>query len=215
MCDNEGCEAIAQKVPVTGNNKEGAQTREAMVVSKWWMRRETAVCYTSIMKGSGLVALLVALGAIGCAARQVQLHDLVKAGYQNEILASEEYKGERLAVSGVVEDRGLRSRQQFEASFSSIGVGSHSGPTFTSGEATGEWVNKKEPYVMLLSNGEFNARLLCRFDNSLRKDVGLLSPGESVTLDGDFSGYRKTSQGKIAVLRNCDIVSTESSNLDE
>jgi hypothetical protein len=68
---------------------------------------------------------------------------------------------------------------------------------------------------MLLSAGEFNARLLCRFDNDVRKDVGGLNLGESVTLDGDFSGYRKTSQGMIAVMKDCGIVSTESSDLNE
>jgi hypothetical protein len=161
------------------------------------------------------VALLVVLGSTGCAARQVQLHDLVRAGYENEINASEEYKGERLAVSGVVEDRGLASRQQFESTFSGVAMGNGPGPRVFSGESTGEWVNKKEPYVMLLASGEFNARLLCKFDNFERKAVGALNLGESATLDGEFSGYRKTSQGKIAVLRDCGIVSTESSDLDE
>jgi hypothetical protein len=56
---------------------------------------------------------------------------------------------------------------------------------------------------------------LCKFDNYERKAVGALNPGESVTLDGDFSGYRKSPQGKIAVLKDCGIVSTESSDLDE
>lgn len=153
------------------------------------------------------VVLIVALGTTGCAARQVQLHELVRAGYENEIVASEEYKGERLAVSGVVEDRGLKSREEFEATITP--------GAFSTAEASGKWVNKKEPYVMLLSSGEFNARLLCKFDNYQRKEVGALNLGESVTVDGDFSGYRKSSQGKIAVLRDCGIVSTESSNLDE
>jgi hypothetical protein len=179
------------------------------------LRSALAACYPWGMDWSTKIAVVVALGTLSCAARQVQLHDLVKAGYENEIMASEEYKGERLAVSGVVEDRGLRSKQEFEATFSTMGMGPNANSGMMVGEATGKWVNKKEPYVMLLSAGEFNARLLCRFDNDVRKDVGGLNLGESVTLDGDFSGYRKTSQGMIAVMKDCGIVSTESSDLNE
>jgi hypothetical protein len=149
------------------------------------------------MDWSTKIAVVVALGTLSCAARQVQLHDLVKAGYENELLASEEYRGERLAVSGEVEERGLKSRQEFQ---SEIQLG-----PFNNADATGRWVTTKYPYVFLLSSGEFNARLFCRFDNDLRRDVGLLNIGDTVTLIGDFSGYWQSSRGKVAVLYDCDI----------
>ncbi|HEX2879939.1 MAG TPA: hypothetical protein VHO25_10445 [Polyangiaceae bacterium] len=149
------------------------------------------------MAWSTRIAVLVALGTLGCAARQVQLQHLVKAGYENELLASEEFKGERLAVSGEVEDRGLKSKQEFQSEI-------EFGP-FNSADAKGQWVTTKYPYVFLISSGEFNARLFCKFDNDLRRDVGLLNIGDTVTLTGDFSGYWQSSRGKVAMLHDCDI----------
>lgn len=117
-------------------------------------------------------------------------------GYENELLALERYEGKRLMVEGTVEERGLKSRRELQTE---LGYGAR--PT----EATSKWVHKQYPYVLLVQTGEFKARLLCKYDNAMRKEVGSLQPGQTATIVGSFVAYRKTERGKVVVLDNCNV----------
>lgn len=139
-----------------------------------------------------MVAMVTVIS--GCATA-MSLPRLVDEGAQDELLAMEKYEGKRLAVRGIVADRGLQDfdRETTKATFS---------PYYGGGQvmATGHTYKTRGrvPYVDL--SDDF-ALLRCYFDEGDRSAVAEISPGDDVTLVGDLRSFN----GSRVVFWDCSV----------